>query len=176
MRNATRFLAVAAAMLAASCSHRPPAGETADIVATVNGKTISRSTFNEFVKGVVGKAATELAPEQRAQLLDNIVRAEVVAAEAERSGLATKEAVRYALDMARLQVLQSAVSQEFLKGQKASDEEIRAEYAQRYLAAGGSQPPAIELVRDQLARFVEEKKFHAYVDTLIARSKVTKSL
>ena len=51
-------------------------------VATVNGTAISRDTFDFYVKNVAGKASSELTAEQRTQLLDNLVRAEIVAQQA----------------------------------------------------------------------------------------------
>lgn len=271
MTHMHRLLAtMALAMLAAACSQKPAATNTAkvDAVATVDGKTISRDTYNQFVKGVAGKPAEDLTAEQRQQLLDNLVRAEVVAADAERTGIAAKDEIRFALEMARLQILQRASSQQYLKDRAPSDEELRAEYdlrvaslpKLRYRAShilvptedaakqiiaqlqkgasfeqlakaqstdtqskehGGdlnwftpdtmtppfaeavqkmkkgettaapvktqfgwhvirltdtaeNPPPPFESVKDRLVQMVEEKKFNAYVDTLMAKSKVTK--
>lgn len=272
MTHAHRLLAtVAMAMLAVACSQKPAATTTAkvDNVATVDGKTISRDTYNQFVKGVAGKPAEDLTAEQRKQLLDNLVRAEVVAADAERTGIAAKDEIRFALEMARLQILQRASSQQYLKDRAPSEEELRAEYdlrvaslpKLRYRAShilvptedaakqiiaqlqkgasfeqlakaqstdtqskehGGdlnwftpdtmtppfaeavqkmkkgettaapvktqfgwhvirltdtaeNPPPPFESVKDRLVQMVEEKKFNAYVDALMLKSKVTKS-
>lgn len=135
MRHAHRVLAgitvaMAMAMLAAACTPKPekaPAGKV-DAVAVVEGQPIDRYTFNEFVKNSVGKPAEDLTDEQRKQLLDNLVRAHVVAKEAETSGLAGKEEIRFALEMARLQILYRAVSQNYLKDRTPSEDELRAEY------------------------------------------------
>jgi peptidyl-prolyl cis-trans isomerase C len=272
MTHTHRLLAaLAVTLLAAACSQKPAATATAkvDTVATVDGKAISRDTYNQFVKGVAGKPAEDLTAEQRKQLLDNLVRAEVVAADAERTGIAAKDEIRFGLEMARLQILQRASSQQYLKDRAPSDEELRAEYdlrvanlpKLRYRAShilvptedaakqiiaqlqkgasfeqlakaqstdaqskehGGdlnwftpdsmtppfaeavqkmkkgettaapvktqfgwhvirltdtaeNPPPPYESVKDRLVQMVEEKKFNAYVDTLMAKSKVTKS-
>jgi peptidyl-prolyl cis-trans isomerase C len=263
--------ALAVSLLAAACSQKPAAPTTgkAETVATVDGKAISRDTYNQFVKGVAGKPAEDLTAEQRAQLLDNLVRAEVVAADAERSGIAAKDEIRFGLEMARLQILQRASSQQYLKDRAPSEEELRAEYdlrvanlpKLRYRAShilvptedaakqiiaqlqkgasfeqlakaqstdaqskehGGdlnwftpdsmtppfaeavqkmkkgettatpvktqfgwhvirltdtaeNPAPPFESVKDRLVQMVEEKKFNAYVDTLMAKSKVTKT-
>src|SRR4051794_14851568 len=118
-----RILAtLAVALLAAACSQKPAATTAkVDTVATVDGKAISRDTYNQFAKGVANKPAEDLTVEQRKQLLDNLVRAEVVAADAERSGLAAKDEIRFALEMARLQILQRASSQAYLKDRAPSD-------------------------------------------------------
>jgi len=267
MHRAAAILAVA--LLATACNQKPATTGKVDSVATVDGKAISRDTYNQFVKGVAGKPAEELTAEQRAQLLDNLVRVEVVAADAERTGLAAKDEIRFGLEMARLQILQRAASQNYLKDRAPSDEELRAEYdlqvarlpKLRYRAShilvptedaakqiiaqlqkgasfeqlakaqstdaqskehGGdlnwftpdtmtppfaeavqklkkgettaapvktqfgwhvirltdtaeNPPPPYESVKDRLVQLVEEKKFNAYVDTLMAKSKVTKA-
>lgn len=271
MNHRHRILAtLAVALLAAACSQKPAATTAkVDAVATVDGKAISRDTYNQFAKGVANKPAEDLTAEQRKQLLDNLVRAEVVAADAERSGLAAKDEIRFALEMARLQILQRASSQAYLKDRAPSDEELRAEYdlrvgslpKLRYRAShilvptedaakqiiaqlqkgasfeqlakaqstdtqskehGGdlnwftpdsmtppfaeavqklkkgettatpvktqfgwhvirltdtaeNPPPPYESVKDRLVQMVEEKKFNAYVDTLMTKAKVTKT-
>src|SRR5689334_13368870 len=103
MTQMQRLLAAAAVAMLAACSQKPAttAAKAGESVATVDGKSISRDTYNQFVKGVAGKPAEDLTAEQRKQLLDNLVRAEVVAADAERTGIAAKDETRFALEMAR---------------------------------------------------------------------------
>src|SRR5580698_6376556 len=90
-RNLMRYLmkipkglALATLVLLTACNKgTPPADTTAKPaskpVATVNGTPISRELYDLYVKSVVGKPASELNSEQRAQLLDSLVRGEVVA-------------------------------------------------------------------------------------------------
>ncbi|HMA12433.1 MAG TPA: peptidylprolyl isomerase, partial [Steroidobacteraceae bacterium] len=117
------------AALGAACSQKAPTNAAADKpVATVDGKAISGNTFSQYVKGTASKPPEDVTPEQRGQLLDNLVRAEVVAQEAERNGTAAKNEIRAALDLARLQILQRAVAEQYLKDRPASEQELRAEY------------------------------------------------
>ncbi|MEP7312291.1 MAG: peptidylprolyl isomerase [Pseudomonadota bacterium] len=106
----------------------------ADTVAVVNGVAISRNTFDYYVQGVAGKAATEVTAEEKAQLLDNLVRGELIAADAEKTGVAKQPETRAILELSRLNVLQQAASQSYLKERKATDEELRAEYAAQVAA------------------------------------------
>jgi peptidyl-prolyl cis-trans isomerase C len=99
-----------------------------DNVATVNGKPISRNTFNRYVLGVLDKPAADLPAEQRAELLDNLIRAEVVAADAEKAGLQNRDETRAVMELSRLTVLQRAASEVYLKDRKPTDTELRAEY------------------------------------------------
>ncbi len=270
--SSTRLIlaTLAVAALAAACSQKAAAPATKEkSVATVDGKSISSNTFTQYVKGAASKPPEDLTPEQRGQLLDNLVRAEVVAQEAERNGTAAKDETRALLDMARLQILQRASAEQYLKDRPASDQELRAEYdlriAQlpklRYRAShilvgtedaakaliaqlqkgasfeqlakanstdagskdkGGdlnwftpdsmtppfaeavqklkkgettaapvktefgwhvirltdtadNPPPPFESVKDRISQLVQEKKFGAYVDSLLAKAKVTKT-
>ncbi|MEN9706349.1 MAG: hypothetical protein RLZZ393_2228, partial [Pseudomonadota bacterium] len=93
-----------------------------------NGKAISRSTFDFYVQGVTGKPATEASADQKAQLLENLIRGELVAADAEKTGVARQPETRAILELTRLNVLQQQASQGFLKEHKATDEDLRKEY------------------------------------------------
>ena len=98
-------------------------------VATVNGTTISRSFFDYYAKGLAGKnSVAELTPEQKQQALDNLVRAEVIAQEATKEGLDKDPGNSALLQLARLNVLQQAVSDRYLKDKKPTEQEDRAEY------------------------------------------------
>jgi peptidyl-prolyl cis-trans isomerase C len=119
------------ALLATGCAQKPAATGTAakvDNVAVVDGHPISRNTYNFYVKGVAGKPAEDLTPEQRADLLENLIRGEVVAQAAEKDGTAARDETRAVLELTRLQVLQQASSQLYLKDRKPSQEELQAEY------------------------------------------------
>ena len=61
---------------------------TSPPVATVDGQPIDRDLFEFYVKGVAGKPSSELIAEQRDQALDNLVRARVIAEQAEKDGTA----------------------------------------------------------------------------------------
>lgn len=131
MKHLPRIMAaIAVAAVAAACTQKTDKAPVAkvDVVATVDGQAIDRYTFNEFVKNSMGKPAEDLTAEQRTQLLDNLVRAVAVARDAETSGIAKKEEIRFALEMARLQILYRAVSQNYLKDRTPSEDELRAEY------------------------------------------------
>ncbi len=97
-------------------------------VATVNGTPISRGTYEFFVKSVSGKAAAELTEEQRTQLLDNLVRAEVVAQQAIKDGLDKQGEPAAMLHLARLQLLEGASAEKYHSANKPTEAEIKAEY------------------------------------------------
>jgi peptidyl-prolyl cis-trans isomerase C len=100
-------------------------------VAVVNGKSISRNTFDYYVQGVTGKPASEATDEQKAQLLDNLIRGELIAAQAEKSEVGQAPETQAVLELSRLNALQQAASAAYLKDRKPTDEEMKAEYDQQ---------------------------------------------
>lgn len=131
MKNKIIIASILCAAALAGCN-KQDAAKTADTgnepVALVNGKAITRNTFEYYVKGVSGKPAAEATDEQKQQLLDTLVRGMLVADKAEKDGLTKGGETQAMLDLTRLNVLQQAASQAFLKDRKTTDEELRAEY------------------------------------------------
>ncbi len=122
-------IVLAATVIACSKQGADKAADTGtEPVAVVNGKPITRNTFDYYVKGVTGKPVAEATAEQQQQLLDTLVRGMLVAEKAEKDGLNKAGETQAMLDLTRLNVLQQAASQAFLKDRKTTDEELRAEY------------------------------------------------
>lgn len=133
MKSVRILAVVAAALLAAACkpgANAPATGAAADSkpVATVNGKAIARDLFNTYAKGVSGKETAELTEEQRGQILDNLIRAELIATQAEKDGVAAKPETAAMLKLSRLNILQQEMMQKFLADKAPTDQELRAEY------------------------------------------------
>ena len=123
------LLAAALAVLAA-CQPKGSAvsGDVSAPVATVNGNPISRDFYEFYIKGITGKTSADLTPEQRDMALDNLIRARLVAEQAAKEGIDKGGDTAYLLELSRLNVLQQAVSERYLKDRKATDQELRAEY------------------------------------------------
>jgi peptidyl-prolyl cis-trans isomerase C len=158
---ALAFILGAGSLLGA-CAQKPAGTEAAakvDNVAEVDGRPISRNTYNFYVKGVAGKPAEDLTPKQRADLLDNLIRGEVVASSTEKSGIAAQEETRAVMELSRLTVLQQAAQQAYLKDRKASQEEIQAEYGLQIAAMATTQYHASHILvptQDAAARIITE--------------------
>ncbi|MBV8307658.1 MAG: peptidylprolyl isomerase [Gammaproteobacteria bacterium] len=125
------LLVVTLAALAA-CQPRTPGGAANDnspAVATVNGAPITRNFYDFFIKGVTGgKSPADLTAEQRSQALDNLIRAEVVAEQAMKDGVDRSGDTAYMLQLARLNVLEQAMQERYLKDRQPTEQELRAEY------------------------------------------------
>lgn len=131
--NAVRLpLATLGLVVLAACTQNP-APSADEVVATIDGRPLSRNTFEQYVAGVVSKPVSELPKEEQEELLETLVRAAVVAAEAERSGIAARPEVSGTLDIQRLTILERASAEDYLKGREPSEEELRAEYDLRVM-------------------------------------------
>ena len=136
MRNPGLILAITATVLVAACT-RPAgddskAGEVAKpakaAIATVNGKQISGELFDAFTHAVTGGAQEPPTDEQGQQMLDQLINMTLAAQSAEKDGLAKDPAVQARIELLRTQILAEAASEQYIKANPASDEEIRAEY------------------------------------------------
>jgi len=104
------------------------ATDTSPVVARVDGSPITRDFYEFYIKGITGKSSAELTAQQRSVALDNLIRAKLVAEQAVRDGLDKSGDTAYLLDLSRLNVLEQAVSDKYLKDKKPSEQELRAEY------------------------------------------------
>jgi peptidyl-prolyl cis-trans isomerase C len=106
----------------------PAADAGSKPVATINGEAISRDTFEFAAKNLAGKPSADLTPEQRNELLDSLVAATVVAQQATKDGLDKKGDTAAQLALSRMQVLQGAAGEAFLKDKNPTEAELKAEY------------------------------------------------
>ena len=131
MKSQWIILALAGVALLAGCNKGTGSASSAAAsppVATVDGQPVNRDLYEFYVKGVAGKNAGELTAEQRDQALDNLVRARVIAEQATKDGIAADKDTASMVELARLNVLQNAVSEKYLKDKKPTEQELRAEY------------------------------------------------
>jgi peptidyl-prolyl cis-trans isomerase C len=97
-------------------------------VATVNGLPISRSIFEYYVKSSTGKTSADFTPEQRSQLLDNLIRGELLSQQAIKDGLDKNSDVASQVVLSRLQVLGEAEAGNYLKDKPATDAQLHTEF------------------------------------------------
>ena len=64
----------------------------------------------------------------RANALDNLIRAQLVGEEAMKEGLDKNTDTAYLLQLSRMQVLEQAVQDKYLKDRKPTEQELHAEY------------------------------------------------
>jgi peptidyl-prolyl cis-trans isomerase C len=121
-------LFVLGAMSLAGC-HPNSATPAADIVATVNGTTISRELYNFYVKTAnQGKDPATLTQQQKEEALDTLVKAELVVQQADKNGISKDSQTADMVELSRLNAIQQAFSENFVKENKPTDEELKKEY------------------------------------------------
>ena len=140
------LLTTTAVAVLAACAQKTDTDT--DSVATVDGHSISRNTFEQYALGIAGKPAVDLTDDERKQILMSLVQAEVIASQAERDGIADREETRAAMDLSRLQILQRASQQAYLKDRRPSDEELHAEYDIQVALLGTTEYRASQILVD----------------------------
>jgi peptidyl-prolyl cis-trans isomerase C len=134
----TRISTVAAiTLLLAACGKgqqaaAPPAAADKSAtppVAIVNGTPISREAFDDYLKGLLrGKPATDVTPDEKNQVLDQMINMQLIAAQAEKDGLDKDPDVATRLALLRTQVMADAAAQKYVKSNEPSDQELHAAY------------------------------------------------
>ncbi|HEX6637433.1 MAG TPA: peptidylprolyl isomerase [Steroidobacteraceae bacterium] len=133
--KANRILATCVALALVACSKQAekPAA-TADATpdsppaVTVNGRSISQATFEFYASTLARKPYAEIAPDDREQIRENLVRMELFAQDAEKNGLLKDPELASAIQISRLQLIQQATAQKLAKDQVPTETELRAEY------------------------------------------------
>jgi peptidyl-prolyl cis-trans isomerase C len=118
--QATKLAAPAGAKHAAAAVEPP--------IALVNGIPISRTVFEFYVKTTTGKNLADLPAEAKNQLLDNLIRGEVLQQQAVKDGLEKSPDIQSQLVLTRLQVLGEAEANSYLKDKQPTDAQLHAEY------------------------------------------------
>jgi peptidyl-prolyl cis-trans isomerase C len=130
--NYSRILVLISALGAlAACQPKGAAtasGDTSPALATVNGTPITQNLLDLYVKAALQKPPAALTTEQRQQALDSLVRAELVAQQAQKEAVDKTSDTADMLELTRLQVLQQTMSERYLKDKKPTEQELRAEY------------------------------------------------
>jgi peptidyl-prolyl cis-trans isomerase C len=102
--------------------------DTSATLATVNGTPITQNFFDFYIKAVANKPSSALTPEQRTQALDNLIRAQLVAQQADKDGVLKSADTEELLELTRLNVLQQTMEERYLKDKRPTEQELRAEY------------------------------------------------
>lgn len=126
-------IATAVALLAACKPQQGAAPTAADKpaappVATVNGTPITRTEYDIYVKGLLQGKPRELTPEEKDQVLDELISMELMAAEADKQNLQNDQDTAAQLQVLRMRVMADAASQKYLKNVEPTEADLKAEY------------------------------------------------
>ena len=132
MKYITTVLLMSVVLALSGCQQKGAGSASSDTsapVAVVNGTPISRDFFEFYVKAIAGgKSSSELTKEQRDLALDQLIRAELTAQQADKDGITADKDTQHMIELTRLNVLQQTVSERYLKERKPTEQELRAEY------------------------------------------------
>jgi peptidyl-prolyl cis-trans isomerase C len=153
--------AVVIVLLAAACTQNNGAsGDKKDAVAVVDGYVISRAMYDQYVNAVSNGSAA-LSQQQKEGLLENLIRGQLLAKQAEVSGAANEVKTRTSLELQRLDVLGQAATEHFLKDKKPTDAELRAEYEERVATMDKKQYRASHILvktEDEASKIIAQLK------------------
>ncbi len=130
----TPVLATTLVVMLAACSKQQEAPKAVDAapasptVVTVNGKAITQKTFETYAQDIARRPFAEISAEDRDQIKENLVRLELFAQDAEKTGLMKDPDLAASLEVARLQIIQQATAAKLAKEQPPTDTELRSEY------------------------------------------------
>jgi peptidyl-prolyl cis-trans isomerase C len=116
------------AVLIASALISAPAFAADPVFVTVNGRAISQTTADLFIKEQVAQGASD-TPELREAIKEELVRRELIASAARAQGLDKKSEVQAQLESAQQMVLMRAYFSDYLQANPATDAEINEVYA-----------------------------------------------
>jgi peptidyl-prolyl cis-trans isomerase C len=102
---------------------------TSTAVALVNSTPISRDAFDDYLKGLLrGKPVTDVTADEKGQVLDQMINMQLIAAQAEKDGLASDPDVVTRVALLRTQILADAAAQKYLKANQPTDQDLHAAY------------------------------------------------
>ena len=172
---ASTVLAIAA-LAACGKTQQPAAPAAADKsvpaavpVAIVNGTAISRTEYDIYVKGLLQGKQQDLTPEQKNQVLDEMISMELMAAQAEKDGLDKDLDTAAQLEVLRMRVLADAASQKIMKGQEPTDAQLHAEYETAVVSMDKTEYHARHILvasKDQAEQIIKKLKGGAKFEDL----------
>jgi peptidyl-prolyl cis-trans isomerase C len=119
-----------------------PLQAEAQNIAIVNGKAVPKARVDALLKQVSAQAAAQgqqLPPDLDQRARDKVVLDEIFLQEAEKRGLAAGNEYKQQMELARQALLIQTLFADFQKKNKASDEEVKAEYEKFKGQSGGTE-------------------------------------
>lgn len=151
---------------------KPAAKAKADAVATVNGVAVPSSHLEFMMQQQRGRGAPD-TEQTRAMIREELVNREVVAQEAQRTGLAKSPEVQAQLQIARQEILVGAYLRDWVRKHPVSDAEVQKEYDRAKNQTGDKEYRARHILvetEDQAKAMIAELKKGAKFDELATKN------
>ena len=108
-RHFPAVLVACSLLLVGACDKgASPGAEAPEVIATVNGRDISKSEFEQHVANITRQSGREVPAEQRGELLDQFIDLHLVAEAGEKAGITKEQAVEDQIALARLKAIADA--------------------------------------------------------------------
>lgn len=142
-----------------------------DAIAEVNGKYISKSSF-EMMKKQIAQRGQPIPDEK---LIDELVNMELLVQEAEKKKLAESPEIANQMEMMKRSMLSQAAVKDYIDSHPVTDEELKAEYDKLVKAKGSKEYKARHILvktEDEAKKIIAELKAGAKFEDL-AKKKST---
>jgi len=149
-----------------------PAAAKADAIATVNGVAVPNARL-EFLLNQQKQRGAPDNDQTRSMIRDELVNREVVAQEAQRSGLAKTAEVQTQMEIARQEILVGAYLRDWVKKHPVSDADVQKEYERAKSQSGEREYRARHILvesEDQAKNLIAELKKGAKFDELASKN------
>jgi peptidyl-prolyl cis-trans isomerase C len=150
---------------------KPAAGQGGSI-ATVNGVSVPRSRQDLLIQQQAGRGMPD-NDQTRAMVREELINPEVIAQEAQKSGLAKSPEVQTQLDMARQEVLISAYMRDWVRNNPVTDADVQKEYERAKAQAGDKEYKARHILvesEEQAKNLIAELKKGGKFDELASKN------
>jgi peptidyl-prolyl cis-trans isomerase C len=119
-----------------------PLAAQAQNIAIVNGKPVPKARADALIKQVQLQAAAQnqqLPPDIEQRVRDKVVMDEIFTQEAEKRGLTASSDYKFQMEQARQSVLTKLLTQDFVKKNPVSDDDVRADYEKFKAQSAGTE-------------------------------------
>lgn len=164
-RSSLVFFAAILSVASVLAKDEPAKSTSAAIIAKVNGKPIPKIRADVLVSAQTAQGQPD-SDDLRKAVREELVRREIIAQEAQKTGINKKANIQGQMDLAQQSVLINAYLGEYLRSHPASDEALRKEYENIKLQLGDREYKARHILvekendaKDIIAKLNKGEKF-----------------
>jgi peptidyl-prolyl cis-trans isomerase C len=145
MRSSRNTFFVAALLLitVSACSQEgsgtPSAALGAARVAVVNGQPVPESVLRIYVLATEQANLDELAPPDRARVVDDLIGLQLLTQQADREGLTSSRTLAAQVELGRLRMVANAMANDYIEKNPPSDADLQAIYHENLARLSGQQ-------------------------------------
>jgi peptidyl-prolyl cis-trans isomerase C len=145
MRSSRNTLFVAALLLVtvSACSQEGGGTNAAALgaarVAVVNGQPVPESVLRIYVLATEQANLDELAPQDRARVVDDLIGLQLLAQQADDQGLTSSRTLAAQVELGRLRMVANAMANDYIEKNPPSDADLQAIYDENLERLSGQQ-------------------------------------